>query len=57
MVVLRPLGLVSTLPGAALLLPAVLVSIPNGPEGREEAWDLLVGRPVQRTFQRPLGDF
>ena len=55
--VLRPLGFVSTVVGVAFLVPAVLVSLPNGPQGREEAWGLFVEAPVERTFRRPLGDF
>ncbi len=56
-VVLRPLGFLTTVIGVVFYVPAVLVSIPNGPEGREEAWDVLVGEPAESTFQRPLGDF
>ena len=55
--VLRPLGLVSAVVGAVYYPVAVLVSIPNGPEGREEAWGLFVVAPMGRVFQRPLGDF
>ena len=55
--VLRPLGLVSSAVGATFFLPVVLISIPNGPAGREEAWDRLISAPLQLTFERPLGDF
>lgn len=56
-VVLRPLGFVSTVVGVVFLVPAVLVSLPYGPQGREEAWGLFVEAPVARTFRRPLGVF
>lgn len=55
--VLRPLGFASTVVGLAFLVPAVLVSLPNGPEGREEAWGIFVEAPITRTFRRPLGVF
>ena len=55
--VLRPFGFITTIIGVVFFLPAALVSIPNGPDGREEAWDVLVGESVESTFRRPLGEF
>ena len=56
-VIVRPLGFASAVVGAAFYPIAVLVSLPNGPEGREEAWGIFVTAPMQRVFERPLGDF
>jgi len=56
-VVLRPLQVIALAAGAALFVPAVVVSIPYGPQGREEAYSQLVGGPYARAFKRPLGDF
>ncbi len=57
MVVLRPLGLVTTVIGAGLFIPAALVTAPNGLDGIGEAWRLFVVTPAESVYKRPLGDF
>lgn len=54
-VVLRTLGAVQTVVGAALFVVAGPLSAPGG--GWNEAWDVFVGTPFEDTFQRPLGSF
>ena len=49
----RPLGLATTIAGAAVFLVTLPVSIPSESTG-EAAWGL-VGRPAGWTFIRPLG--
>ena len=57
LVILRPLGLVAAAAGVALFVPVAVVSAPNGRDGIQEAWELLVTIPAENVFQRPLGDF
>jgi hypothetical protein len=54
-VLARPLGLVTTVAGAALFI----VSLPFSALGKNTgaAYEKLVKRPAVFTFQRPLGDF
>ncbi len=54
-VLARPLGLVTTVLGAALFV----VSLPFSALGKNAgaAYENLVKRPAAFTFQRPLGDF
>ncbi|WP_324780935.1 hypothetical protein [Thiobacillus sedimenti] len=54
-VVMRPLGLVATVAGAALTVVALPFTIPSGSVGRSV--HELVVRPAEYTFKRPLGDF
>ena len=56
-VILRPLGVVSTLIGAALFIPATVVTAPNGIDSIQEAWRLFVVAPAERVYTRPIGDF
>ncbi len=55
--VLRPLGFASAVVGVVLWVPVVLVSLPYGADGREEAYGIFVEAPIRRTFRRPLGEF
>lgn len=55
LVVLRPLGLVATVIGAAGWVIALPFTLPSGSAG--EAAHHFVGRPFEYTFSRPLGDF
>ena len=57
LVLLRPLGLVTTVVGAALFVPAAVVTSPGGFDSIEEAWELFVLVPAKCVFRRPLGDF
>lgn len=54
-VLLRPLGLVSTIGGFALFIVSSPFSAMGGNTG--EAWDAMVKKPAKYTFTRPLGDF
>ncbi len=52
---LRPLGFVSTVFGAALTVVALPFTIPSG-SVQASACELIL-RPTEYTFKRPLGDF
>jgi len=54
-VIMRPLGLVATVLGAALTVVALPFTIPSGSVDAS-ARELIV-RPAEYTFKRPLGDF
>jgi hypothetical protein len=54
-VVMRPLGLVATVLGAALTVVALPFTIPSG-SVEASARELIV-TPAKYTFKRPLGDF
>lgn len=54
-VVIRPLGLVATVAGAALAVVALPFTIPSG-SVEASARELIV-KPADYTFRRPLGDF
>ena len=56
-VLLRPLGLVRTVIGAAFFVPAAVVTSPGGLDSIEEALELFVLVPAKDVFERPLGDF
>lgn len=51
----RPLGIVATVVGSALFVVALPFTIPSGSVG--ESADALVKRPIDYTFNRPLGEF
>lgn len=53
--VVRPLGLVSTIGGSVLFILSSPFSAVGG--NIDEAWDLLVAEPARYTFKRPLGHF
>ncbi len=54
-VVMRPLGLASTVIGTALTVVALPFTIPSGSvEDSAREW---IVRPAEYTFKRPLGDF
>jgi len=53
--VVRPLGIVSTVLGAATWLVTLPFTLPSGSVG--EAGEVLVRDPAQFTFIRPLGEF
>ncbi|HWR75832.1 MAG TPA: hypothetical protein VN283_01310 [Thiobacillus sp.] len=54
-VVIRPLGLVTTLLGAVLTVVALPFTIPSG--SVETSARELILKPAEYTFKRPLGDF
>jgi hypothetical protein len=55
--IVRPLGFVATTVGAALFIPAVVVTAPNGRDSIESALELFVIVPAKYVFRRPLGEF
>ena len=57
LVIMRPLGLVAAVVGAVLFVPVAVISAPQGRDGIEEAWELLVSEPAKDVYERPLGDF
>jgi hypothetical protein len=54
-VVLRPLGLVGTVLGAAVTVVTLPFTLPAG--NASEAAHYLIVEPAEYTFNRPLGDF
>jgi hypothetical protein len=56
-VILRPIGFAVVLVGGVLFVPAALITAPNGWDSIVEAKEIFIDAPVERTFQRPLGDF
>jgi hypothetical protein len=53
LVVLRPLGFLQVVLGAAVLVPAYPVALLV--DGDEDVWRACIADPVERTFRRPLG--
>lgn len=51
---LRPLGMVATVLGAATFIVSLPFSLPTG--SADEAAQALVVKPAEYTFRRPLGD-
>ena len=56
-VLLRPLGLLTMVIGAALFVPAAVVTSPGGLDSLEEALELFVLDPAKDVLERPLGEF
>jgi hypothetical protein len=56
-VIVRPLAAAKVVIGAALLVPAAILSAPNGREGYEGAYEVLVAVPAEFAFDRKLGEF
>ncbi len=53
--VLRPIGFVQTVVGAALFVPVWILSSPAGTSG--EIADILIWEPYRLTFERELGRY
>lgn len=51
--VLRPLGFLQVVVGAAILVPSYPVALLV--DGDEDVWRACIAEPVERTFRRPLG--
>ena len=56
-VVVRPVSAVATVVGAALFVPAALITSPGGRPAISETWDVFVVTPANEAFKRRLGDF
>lgn len=55
LVITRPFGLAASVVGAALFVVALPFTIPSG--SVQESANQLVKRPLEYTFDRPLGEF
>ena len=55
LVITRPFGIVASVVGTAAFIVALPFTIPSG--SVKDAADNLVKRPLQYTFDRPLGEF
>jgi hypothetical protein len=53
--VMRPLGLVGTVLGAAVTVVTLPFTLPTG--SADEAAQYMIVEPAEYTFNRPLGDF
>ena len=54
-IVLRPLGAMGVVLGAALMLPAALFTAPGGEESLDNAYDVFVRTPLDELINAPLG--
>ena len=57
LLIIRPLAGVTLAAGAALFIPAVIMTSPNGKEGIKDAYDRFVREPGEYFASRPLGEF
>jgi hypothetical protein len=55
--IVRPLATAKVLVGAALFLPAALLSAPMGREGFDDAYEALIAVPAEFAFSREVGQF
>ena len=55
--IVRPLASARVLVGAAMLIPAAILSSPSGREGFDGAYDVLLSEPMEYAFDRELGEF
>jgi hypothetical protein len=53
--VVRPLGLVTTAVGAVLTVVALPFTLPSG--SVKESAEMMIVNPAEYTFKRPLGEF
>ena len=53
-VIARPVGLATVAAGTVLFVVTLPFSLPCG--NASDAWNKLVGKPVDFTFKRPLGN-
>jgi hypothetical protein len=56
-VVIRPLGVVAIVVGAAFVVPVAVVTWPTGRETIDRAIERFVMDPARSVFERPLGEF
>jgi hypothetical protein len=57
LMIVRPFGLIQTIVGGVIFLPAAVMASPSGAEGIQDAWDVFVAPSFESTFQNPLGEF
>ena len=56
LLIIRPVGFVTTIVGGVFFVPAALLVAPTGAEGVQLAWERFVAPSVERTFNTPLGE-
>jgi len=56
LLIMRPVGLVTTVVGGVFFVPAALLAAPSGPQNIRAAWEQFVAPSVERTFFAPLGE-
>jgi hypothetical protein len=56
LLIMRPIGFVTTIVGGVFFVPAALLVAPTGAEGVQLAWERFVAPSVERTFKTPLGE-
>ena len=55
LIVVRPIGLVASVIGTAVFVPALPLTLPSGSAGETaHEW---IAAPLEYTFNRPLGNF
>jgi hypothetical protein len=57
LILIRPLAGITAVAGAALFVPAVIMTAPNGKDSIKEAYDRFVREPGEYFAKRPLGEF
>ncbi|TMA24181.1 MAG: hypothetical protein E6J87_24305 [Deltaproteobacteria bacterium] len=57
LLVVRPLAAVTFLAGAALFLPAAVMTSPNGTDSIHDAYERFIREPGEYAYSRPLGEF
>ena len=54
--VMRPVGMIATIGGAALMVPVGLFTLMTRPTEIAKPFDAIVGGPARFTWVRPLGE-
>ncbi len=57
LLLVRPLAAVTLAAGAALFVPAAVMTSPNGFESMRDAYERFVREPGEYFYSRPLGEF
>ena len=57
LLIVRPLAGVTAAAGAALFVPAVIMTAPNGKDSMKDAYERFVREPGEYFATRPLGEF
>jgi len=55
LLIMRPIGLATTIVGGVFFVPTALLVAPTGAEGVQLAWERFVAPSAERTFNTPLG--
>ncbi len=54
--VMRPVGIIATIGGAAVMVPVGLFTLVTRPSEIGKPFDAIVGGPARFTWKRPLGE-